>query len=49
MSARVVFRVVASWWRSLALGACTMAPRYEQPAAPVQAEYEHTDAHGRRR
>jgi len=28
---------------SLALGACTMAPRYEQPAAPVQSEYEHTD------
>ena len=28
---------------SLALGACTMAPRYEQPAAPVQATYEHAD------
>ena len=27
---------------SLALGACTMAPRYKQPAAPVQAAYEST-------
>ena len=28
---------------SLGLGACTLAPRYEQPAAPVQAQFEHTD------
>ena len=37
-----VFRGIA-FAGSLALGACTMAPRYEQPAAPVQAAYEHTD------
>jgi outer membrane protein, multidrug efflux system len=28
---------------SLALGACTMAPHYDQPVAPVQAAYEHAD------
>jgi multidrug efflux system outer membrane protein len=27
----------------LASGACTMAPRYQQPAAPVQPAYEHTE------
>jgi len=28
---------------SMALGACTMAPKYEQPAAPMQPEYEHVE------
>ncbi len=27
----------------LDLGACTMAPRYQRPAAPVPAVYEHSE------
>src|SRR6187549_4259813 len=46
MSARPTFHGIfrgGVFIASIALGGCTLAPRYEQPAAPVQPQYEHTD------
>ena len=37
-----IFRGIA-FAGSLALGACTMAPRYEQPAAPIAPAFEHAE------
>jgi len=46
MSARPTFHGIfrgGVFIASMALGGCTLAPRYEQPVAPVQPQYEHTD------
>jgi multidrug efflux system outer membrane protein len=44
MSSQGVIRATVIVAFTAALSACTLAPRYEQPAAPVQAAYEGVEA-----
>ncbi|HIH2753053.1 TPA: multidrug transporter, partial [Burkholderia lata] len=43
LNARAALRVQVALAAALALAGCTLAPRYERPAAPVPATYAPVD------